>query len=146
VRGGNPPPPPPPSPSPPRGKRPGRGVHIYTYTRTYSWNLEKKRSEMDPNVKHEALSWYFWPRQPPILSWSICSSHNLVNLNILCQQAQLNVASALWRNWKLLYEAPWPTRDCNSALHKHKDIDWYRLRSNRVCPSEGYMSLPLLVN
>lgn len=126
----------------------GRGVaSILTPTPVRRAEIWKKKKEWNASECKTKISVdTFDHANPPILSWSICSPHNLVNFNILCQEAQLNVASALWRDWKLLYEAPWPTRDCKSALHKHKDIDWYRLRCNRVCPSEWYMSRPLLVN
>ena len=63
-----------------------------------------------------------------ILSRSICQgSHNFVDLSCV-NNTQLSVASAIWRDCKLLYEGPWQTRDwalINSA-HEHKcviDID-----------------------
>ena len=69
-----------------------------------------KWSEMDPNVKPQTLVETF-----DQANYNSIPEYNvaLITLltNFLCQHAQLSVASAVWRDCKLLYEGPWQTRD-----------------------------------
>ena len=105
-----------------------------------------KWSEMDSNVKPQTLVETF-----DQANYNSIPEYNvaLITLltNFLCQHAQLSVASAVWRDCKLLYEGPWQTRDwvllqfCIWAQGRN----WYWWHYNRVCLSEGYTSRPLLV-
>ena len=105
-----------------------------------------KWSEMDPNVKPQTLVETF-----DQANYNSIPEYNvaLITLltNFLCQRAQLSVASAVWRDCKLLYEGPWQTRDwallqfCIWAQGRN----WYWWYYNRVCLSGGYRSRPLLV-
>ena len=105
-----------------------------------------KWSEIDSNVKPQTLVETF-----DQANYNSIPEYNvaLITLltNFLCQHAQLSVASAVWRDCKLLYEGPWQTRDwvllqfCIWA----QGHNWYWWHYNRACLSEGYTSRPLLV-
>ena len=92
-------------------------------------------SEMDPNGEPQTL----------IETFVQANSNSITEY--ICQHAQLSLASAVWRDCKLLYEGPWQKRDwvplqfCIWAQWRN----WYWWHYNRVCLSEGYTFRPLLV-
>ena len=60
----------------------------------------------------------------------------------------MSVASAVWRDCKLLYEGPWQTRDwvLLQFCIWPQGRNWYWWHYNRICLSEGYTSRSLLVS
>ena len=80
-----------------------------------------KWSEMDPNVKPHTL----------VETFDQANSNSIpeyvtVLITLLAQPAQLSVASAVWRDCKLLYKGPWQMRDWALSLslseYEHKDV------------------------
>ena len=60
----------------------------------------------------------------------------------------MSVASAVWRDCKLLYEGPWQTRDwvLLQFCIWPQGRNWYWWHYNTICLSEGYTSRSLLVS
>ena len=94
-----------------------------------------KWSEMDPNVKPHTLVETFDQANS-----NSTPEYVTALITLLAQPAQLSVASAVWRDCKLLYKGPRQTRDwvllqfCIWAQGRN----WYWWHYNRVCLSEGY--------
>ena len=97
---------------------------------------------------HRPCNWLRLLTKPtPILSRSICSSHNFVDLSCV-NDAQLSVASAVWRDYKLRkkdHDRQEMELSCKSAHKQEQGPNWYWWHYSRVCPCEGYTSRPLLV-